>query len=87
MGSGLAVGQHRHPAAVVNSEIDRISAITDQDKAAEEWGNLDKKIMQDYSPIFPLLNDKAIFIVGKNVKGAFMHAFYGEPDVSSLGVK
>jgi len=72
--------------STVNDEMDRISAITDLDKAAEEWGNLDEKILKDYAPIFPLLNEKAIFIVGKNVKGAFMHSFYGLPDISALGV-
>ena len=71
----------------VNEGIDKVLAITDQDEAAKEWGKLDKMIMEDYAPIFPLLNDKAIFIVGKNVKNAFMHAFYGQPDLAALGVK
>jgi peptide/nickel transport system substrate-binding protein len=70
----------------VNAEMDRIAAETDLDQAAKDWGNLDETILRDYAPIFPLLNEKAIFLVGKNVKGAFMHAFYGEPDVSALGV-
>ena len=72
---------------VVNAEMDRISALTDATAANQAWGNLDEKIMTDYSPIFPLLNDKAIFLSGSNVKGMFMHGFYGEPDVSALGVK
>jgi peptide/nickel transport system substrate-binding protein len=71
----------------INAEIDRVLAITDQDEAAKEWGKVDKKIMEEFAPIFPLLNDKAIFIVGKNVKNAFMHAFYGQPDLAALGVK
>ena len=66
--------------------MDRIAAETDLDQAAKDWGNLDETILRDYAPIFPLLNEKAIFLVGKNVKGAFMHAFYGEPDVSALSV-
>ena len=70
----------------INSEIDRIQAITDQSKAATEWGNLDEKIMKDYAPFVPLLNDKAIYLLGKDVKGAFLHAFYGEPDLSAIGV-
>ena len=70
----------------VNDEIDRISAITDQEEAAKEWGNLDEKMMKEYAPIVPLLNDKAIFLFGKDVKGAFMHAFYGEIDVCSVSV-
>lgn len=71
----------------VNAEIDRISAITDQSKAATEWGNLDEKIMTDYAPFVPLLNDKAIYIFGKDVKNGYIHAFYGEPDMASIGVK
>ncbi|HUR13975.1 MAG TPA: ABC transporter substrate-binding protein [Mycobacteriales bacterium] len=70
----------------VNAEMDRIAALTDLDEAAKAWGDLDETIIKDYAPIFPLLVEKAIFIVGKNVKGAFMHSFYGEPDVSALGV-
>jgi peptide/nickel transport system substrate-binding protein len=70
----------------VNAEIDRIQAMTNLDEAAKAWGDLDEKIIRDDAPIFPLLNEKAIFLVGKNVKGAFMHAFYGLPDVVALGV-
>ncbi len=71
----------------VNAEIVRITGISDQAAAAKEWGKLDRKIMEEHAPIFPLLNDAAIYLVGSNVKGAFMHAFYGEPDLASLGVK
>jgi peptide/nickel transport system substrate-binding protein len=71
----------------INAEIARIQGLTDADEATKAWGDLDEKIMKEQAPIFPLLNDKAIFIVGKNVKGAFMHAFYGEPDMAALGVK
>jgi peptide/nickel transport system substrate-binding protein len=70
----------------VNSEMDRISAITDQDQSAKEWGDLDEKILQDYAPIFPLLYDKSIFLFGSNVTGAYLHAFYGQPDMVSLGI-
>jgi peptide/nickel transport system substrate-binding protein len=70
----------------INAEMDRISGITDADQAGKAWGDLDEKIMKDYAPIFPLLYDKAIFAFGKNVKGAYMHAFYGQPDMAALGV-
>jgi peptide/nickel transport system substrate-binding protein len=70
----------------INAEMDRISAITDQDESAKAWGDLDEKILRDHAPIFPLLYDKAIFVQGKNVTGAFMHAFYGQPDMAALGV-
>lgn len=71
----------------VNKEMDRISGLTDADEANKAWGDLDEMILRDHAPIFPLLNDKAIFIVGKSVKGAFMHGFYGQPDMAALGVK
>ncbi len=70
----------------INKEIDRIAAITDQDEAAKNWGDLDEKIMKEHAPWVPLLNDKSIYLFGKNVKGAFMHAFYGEIDISAVGV-
>lgn len=71
----------------INKEMDRISSLTDAEEAAKAWGDLDEKIMKEQAPIFPLLNDKAIFILGKNVTGGFMHAFYGQPDMAALGVK
>jgi peptide/nickel transport system substrate-binding protein len=71
----------------INAEMDRIAGLTNADEANKAWGDLDEKIMKDYAPIFPLLNDKAIFVFGKNIKGAFMHGFYGQPDMAALGVK
>jgi peptide/nickel transport system substrate-binding protein len=73
--------------AGVNSKIDEISKMTDLDKANEEWAKLDKKIMTDLSPIFPLLNEKAIFLAGSQVKGAYMMALFGSIDLSNLSVK
>jgi peptide/nickel transport system substrate-binding protein len=71
----------------VNDEIDRISSLTDADEANKAWGELDEKIMKEFAPIFPLLNDKAIFLYGSNVTGTYLHGFYGELDMVSLGVK
>jgi peptide/nickel transport system substrate-binding protein len=71
----------------VNEEMDRIAALTSADDANKAWGDLDEKLMEDYAPIFPLLNDKAIFIQGSGITGAFMHGFYGQPDMAALGVK
>lgn len=73
--------------AGVNAEMDRIAALTDSTEANKAWGALDETIMKDHSPIFPLLNDKAIFLFGSSVKGAFLHGFYGQPDMVALGVK
>ncbi|MCU1594676.1 MAG: hypothetical protein JWO12_2068 [Frankiales bacterium] len=69
-----------------NAEIARITALTDANAANKAWGDLDEKMMTEQAPIFPLLNDKAIFIYGKNVTGVFLHGFYGEPDMAALGV-
>lgn len=71
----------------INAEIDRIGAISDANEANKAWGALDKKLMTDYAPIFPLLNDKAIFIAGKDVKGHYIQGFYGAPDLVNLSVK
>ncbi|MBC7678896.1 MAG: hypothetical protein H7233_07895 [Pseudorhodobacter sp.] len=70
-----------------NAEIDRISALTDLKAVATAYGDLDEKIMKEQAPIFPLLNDKAVFLYGSSVTGAFLHGFYGEPDMVALGVK
>jgi peptide/nickel transport system substrate-binding protein len=71
---------------VVNDEMDRIAALTDAKAANKAWGDLDETIMEDFAPIFPLLNDKAIFLYGSSVKGVFLHGFYGQPDMAALGV-
>ena len=71
----------------INAEIDKISAMTDLKAVATAYGDLDEKIMKDDAPIFPLLNDKAVYLYGGSVTGAFLHGFYGEPDMIALGVK
>ena len=71
----------------INAEIDRIGTLTDTDAANQAWGDLDEKLMTDFAPILPLLNDKLIFLSGSNVKGSYVHGFYGAPDLASLSVK
>lgn len=73
--------------ASVNAEIDRIGNMKNVDEANKAWAALDKKIMTELSPIFPLLNEKAIFLVGKNVKGAYMEGLFGSVDLCNLAVQ
>ena len=67
----------------VNTEIDRISAITDLQEAANEWGKLDKKIMEKF-PYVPYLYDKNFQLYGPNVKGVFMSPVLGQPSLNGL---
>jgi len=69
----------------LNSEMDRINAITDLKKQAPEWGKLDKKIMEQ-APIVPLIYNAGIQLHGSKVRGAYLHAYYGEWDMVSLSV-
>ncbi|HUR51727.1 MAG TPA: ABC transporter substrate-binding protein [Mycobacteriales bacterium] len=71
----------------LNAEMDRIAAMDNLEEANKAWAALDKKIMTDFAPIFPLLNEKAIFLAGKNVKGAYMMSLFGSIDLSNLSVK
>jgi peptide/nickel transport system substrate-binding protein len=72
--------------AEVNAEIDRISAITDLEEAATEWGKLDKKIMEKF-PYVPYLYDKNYQLYGPNVKGIFMSPVLGQPSLNGLWVE
>ncbi|MDQ6873889.1 MAG: ABC transporter substrate-binding protein, partial [Actinomycetota bacterium] len=69
----------------LNAEMDRINAITDIKKQAPEWGKLDKKIMEQ-APIVPLIYNAGIQLHGSKVRGAYLHAYYGEWDMVSLSV-
>jgi peptide/nickel transport system substrate-binding protein len=69
----------------INAEIDRIYSIVDPKAQAPEWGSLDEKIMA-LAPIVPLMYNAGIHVRGSNVKGAYLHAYYGEWDLVSLSV-
>ncbi len=70
-----------------NAAIKKIQSNTNLEDAAKAWGDLDETMMKDQAPIVPLLNDKAIFVYGSGVKGAFLHGFYGYIDIAAVGVK
>ncbi len=69
----------------VNKEMDRISALTDKKEADKAWGDLDERIMKD-APWVPLLYGRIVYLHGDKVKGAYLHAFYGDFDLVSLSV-
>ncbi|PZS25359.1 MAG: ABC transporter substrate-binding protein [Pseudonocardiales bacterium] len=77
------LSQLNNPA--INAEIDRISAIRDPKQQAPEWSKLDEQIM-GLAPIVPLLYNAGIHVRGSKIRGAYLHAFYGEWDVVSLSV-
>jgi peptide/nickel transport system substrate-binding protein len=71
--------------ADVNAKIQAASQQTDLDAAAKAWGDLDQAI-QEQAAVVPLIWSKTNQISGSKVKGAYMHAFYGEIDLASVSV-
>jgi peptide/nickel transport system substrate-binding protein len=55
----------------INSEVDRISLISDPKTAAEEWAKLDQKIMTEHAPLVPIYFDRDYLIHGSNVGGLY----------------
>lgn len=72
--------------AAINAEMDRINAITDPKLQAPEWGKLDERIMKE-APIVPLIYNAGIHLRGSQVKGGYLHAYYGQWDLVSLSVR
>ena len=70
----------------VNAKIDAANAETDLTKQAAMWGDLDELIVKDKAAIIPLIWGTTNQLVGSKVKGAFLHAFYGEIDMATLSV-
>ncbi|HET8659921.1 MAG TPA: ABC transporter substrate-binding protein [Micromonosporaceae bacterium] len=56
----------------MNSEMDRISVISDPKQAAKEWMALDKKIMTDFAPCVPIYADRVFLLHGSNVGGLYV---------------
>lgn len=69
----------------INAEMDRINAITDPKLQAPEWGKLDEQIMKA-APIVPLIYNAGIHLRGSQVRGGYLHAYYGQWDLVSLSV-
>lgn len=70
----------------INVEMDRINAIADPKEQAAEWGNLDERIMKE-APIVPLVYGAGIHLRGSQVRGGYLHPYYGQWDLISLAVK
>jgi len=70
----------------INAEMDRINAIADPQKQAPEWGKLDQLIMKE-APIVPLIYNAGIHLRGSQVRGSYLHAYYGQWDLVSLSVR
>lgn len=70
----------------INAEIDRINAITDPKLQAPEWGKLDERIMKE-APIVPLIYNAGIHLRGSQIRGGYLHAYYGQWDLVSLSVR
>ncbi len=70
----------------VNAKIDAANAETDLTKQAALWGDLDEMVVKDKAAIIPLIWGTTNQMVGSKVKGAFLHAFYGEVDLATLSV-
>ncbi|MQY16661.1 Oligopeptide-binding protein OppA [Streptomyces sp. RB5] len=71
----------------VNSEIKRISAITDPAKASDEWNKLHHYIVEQVNPAVPLYFTKQFMIQGSKVGGAEYNSFTSYYDWNKLYVK
>ncbi|MBB1246025.1 ABC transporter substrate-binding protein [Streptomyces durbertensis] len=71
----------------VNREIDRITAITEPEKAATEWFELGKYILEEITPAVPLFAYKQLQIAGSNVGGVVFHNEHSGVDPTRLYLK
>ena len=69
----------------INQQIDAALAETDPAREAALWGDLDEKI-QEKAVAIPIMFDRAIYLVGSNVLGGYLHPAFSEPDITSLGL-
>lgn len=76
------LAQFNDPA--VNKRIDEISAMTDLNAAAKQWGALDKQILEK-APVVPLALEKGLTIPGSNVAGYYPST--SMTDLTIVGLK
>ncbi|MGW1805173.1 ABC transporter substrate-binding protein [Streptomyces sp. NPDC002078] len=89
-GRGIADGAQNYPQLndpKVNSEIDRISTITDPVKAAAEWEKLDQYIVKDAVAVVPTAYYKQTQIAGSKVGGLVYDDVIGGVDPRRLFIK
>ncbi|MBR7676046.1 ABC transporter substrate-binding protein [Streptomyces daliensis] len=83
---GAANYSHYNNEAM-NKEMDRISEMTDKDKAAKEWAKLSDKILKEDLPEVPLMYYKQIQLHGSKVGGAVMNNVISAIDPTQLYIK
>ncbi|MBW8804701.1 MAG: ABC transporter substrate-binding protein [Catenulisporales bacterium] len=83
-GGNFNLAQLNDPA--VNAEIDAINQITDPAAAQARWGALDAKLGQQALTV-PLMHEKDVYLVGKNVKNAVPDGWRGQYDLARISVK
>ncbi|WP_328468853.1 ABC transporter substrate-binding protein [Streptomyces sp. NBC_00448] len=71
----------------VNTEIDRISKITDLNQQAAEWQTLAETIMKTDAPSIPYLYDKYYNIYGEGLGGVSYNSAYGTINPNTIYVK
>lgn len=76
---------YNNPA--VNKEIDRISQLTDQKQAANDWFALGEKILKEDLPQLPTFYYKQIQLHGSKVGGAVNNDIISSVDPTKLYVK
>jgi peptide/nickel transport system substrate-binding protein len=65
--------------------IDQAVAEPTLDRQNPLWGALDETV-QAMAVTIPVLYAKALRMTGANVRGAFIHPQFGQPDLCSLGM-
>jgi len=83
-GGNFNLAQLNDPA--VNAEIDAFNQITDPAAAQARWGALDAKLGQQALTV-PLMHEKDVYLVGKNVKNAVPDGWRGQYDLARISVK
>jgi peptide/nickel transport system substrate-binding protein len=69
-----------------NKGVDEARAEPDNAKRAKLWGALNKQAIEK-AAVAPLYFRKANYLIGSKVKGAFFHAWYGDPDFATISVQ
>jgi peptide/nickel transport system substrate-binding protein len=59
----------------VNAKIKELREMVDRGAAAEQYGDLDKMIMEKYAPVVPLRSGRNFSVYGPNVGGTFVNQF------------
>jgi peptide/nickel transport system substrate-binding protein len=81
--SAYNISQYSNPA--VDAAILSATQQTDLNKAAAEWGALDKKIMAD-APVVPLFYARNAFLHGSKVTNFYLPPYPPYPNVMTVGL-